>query len=140
MNPLAEWLAAVIHAAHSAGAWLLWVALLLVLGALPSLMPRAAADRGPRSVVSMWAGLLLAAVAVARGEAILHELARLAQAAERSAASQAGRLDALAARLPDGAAPWLAQLPWREIGLAGALLALVAVFYLPRRSRFGHWR
>jgi hypothetical protein len=140
VNTVAEWLAAVIRNADTLGVWMLWVALLLVLGAAPSLLPRRMTDRGPRGVVALWAGLLLAAGALARGDAVLRELERTGEAVQRDAGAHVGRLEPLLARLPAGAGPWLAQLPWREIALASALLVLLAAFSIPRRSRFGHGR
>jgi hypothetical protein len=140
VNTVAEWLAAVIQSADSLGVWMLWVALLLVLGAAPPLLPRRMAGGGSRGVIVLWAGLVLAAVALARGDAVLRELERAGEAVQRDAGAHAGRLEPLFARLPAGAGPWLAQLPWREIGLASALLILLAAFYIPRRSRFGHGR
>lgn len=140
MNTVVEWFASGLPHPGSLGLWILWIALLLVAGVLPSLLPRNATDSGSQGIVRVWAGLLLGGIVLFRGSAILQELGRLGKAVERDAAAQRERLAPLLERLPDGAGPWLAQLPWREIAVASAVLILAVTFYLPRRSRFGHSR
>ncbi|HMB70262.1 MAG TPA: hypothetical protein VKU85_13180 [bacterium] len=140
MNTVAELFDTIVAGVNSLGAWVVWVALLLALGALPSISPRRTGDRGPRSLVAVWIGLLATALVLARRDVFLEWWDGAREAVARGVHAQSGRLDPLLARLPADTADWLAQMPWREIALGGLLLAMVLAFYLPRHSRFGHGR
>jgi hypothetical protein len=116
------------------GTWLFWIAVLLVLGGLPALLPRRA-DEGPRAVIAVWFSVLVAAVLWTNGDAIARWLRETSQAAQRDLAANSGRLEPLMARLPSDAVTRIPQLPWLEIGVVVAVAALAAVFYLPRHPR-----